>query len=326
MDPGLVLNYPTLSFEDEIIYNVYFSVEDPSAIMDMGLMVLTEMDQEATIEDAVCLLPGFATNGVTYLVSSEGIPAADMGDTFYFKIYAQMMDGSYAYSEAGGYNAKAYANSILNGDNSNEMKSLVVSMLNYGAEAQLYFGRNTDDLVNAALTDEQSALVDAYDTTMMDDIVKADSTKTGDFVRVNSNFKTLYPSVSFDGAFAVNFYCAPAIPVDDGMMLYYWDIETMDRVSGLSISNATGSMRMVDTNGMYWGQVAGIAAKEMGETYYVTCVFESDGKTITTGIIPYSLGKYCSDKAGIDGDAQQMFAQATAVYGYYAKKYFASTV
>ena len=37
---------------------------------------------------------------------------------------------------------------------------------------------------------------------MMDAIVKADSTKTGDFVRVNSNFKSLYPSVSFDGAFA----------------------------------------------------------------------------------------------------------------------------
>ena len=41
-------------------------------------------------------------------------------------------------------------------------------------------------------------------------------------------------------------------------------------------------------------------------------------------MIPYSLGKYCSDKAAADGDAQQSFAQATAVYGYYAKAYFAS--
>ena len=83
-------------------------------------------------------------------------------------------------------------------------------------------------------------------------------------------------------------------------------------------------MEMTNTSGMWWGQVAGIAAKEMDKTYYVSCVFESDGKTITTGVIPYSLGKYCSDKAAAEGDAQQAFAQATAVYGYYAKQYFAS--
>jgi hypothetical protein len=61
----------------------------------------------------------------------------------------------------------------------------------------------------------------------------------------------------------------------------------------------------------------------MDDTYYMTCVFESEGRTVTTGVIAYSLGKYCSDKAATDGDAQQSFAQATAVYGYYAKEYFA---
>jgi hypothetical protein len=247
-----------------------------------------------------------------------------MGDTLYFKVYAKLSDGSYAYSTAGGYNAKAYANSILKGDNTAEMKALVVSMLNYGAEAQKFFDHNVDKLVNNALTAEQQALIGAYDTTMMDAIVKADSSKTTNFVRVNSNFRQLYPSVSFDGAFAINFYCAPAITVDDGMTLYYWDMETMASVDKLTVENATGSMEMTDTNGMWWGQVAGIAAKEMDDTYYVSCVFESNGETVTTGVIPYSLGKYCSDKAAANGDAQQSFAQATAVYGYYAKNYFAS--
>jgi hypothetical protein len=62
----------------------------------------------------------------------------------------------------------------------------------------------------------------------------------------------------------------------------------------------------------------------MDKTYYVSCVFKSGGSYVTTGIIPYSLGKYCEGKAATDGDAQQAFAQATAVYGYYAKNYFAS--
>ncbi|MBQ2383581.1 MAG: hypothetical protein II290_06040, partial [Oscillospiraceae bacterium] len=290
VDPGLVLNYPTLSFEDEIIYNVYFSVKDMTSVKELGLMVLSKMDQNATIDDAVALVPGYVTNGTVFLAKSEGIPAANMGDTLYFKVYAKLSDGSYAYSSAGGYNAKAYANSILNGNNSEEMKALVVSMLNYGAEAQLYFGHNTGALVNNALTAEQKALVKAYDSTMMDAIVKADSSKTTNFVRVNSNFSQLYPSVSFDGAFAINFYCAPAVKVDDGMTLYYWDMETMASVDKLTVENATGSMEMTDTNGMWWGQVAGIAAKEMDKTYYVSCVFESNGETITTGVIPYSLG------------------------------------
>ncbi|MBQ5712453.1 MAG: hypothetical protein IIV61_07575, partial [Oscillospiraceae bacterium] len=76
-DPGLVLSYPTLSFEDEIIYNVYFSVKDTSSIVEMGLMVLPKMDQNATIADAVALVPGYVTNGVVYLAKSEGIPAAN---------------------------------------------------------------------------------------------------------------------------------------------------------------------------------------------------------------------------------------------------------
>ncbi|MBQ5711329.1 MAG: hypothetical protein IIV61_01825, partial [Oscillospiraceae bacterium] len=85
-DPGLVLNYPTLSFEDEIIYNVYFSVKDTTSVVEMGLMVLPKMDQNATIADAVALVPGYVTNGVVYLAKSEGIPAANMGDTLYFKV------------------------------------------------------------------------------------------------------------------------------------------------------------------------------------------------------------------------------------------------
>jgi hypothetical protein len=205
------------------------------------------------------------------------------------------------------------------------MKRLVVAMLEYGAEAQRYFGQD-DALMDGSLTEEHRALVEAYDASMMDDVVKADPAKTGNFLRDNANFRSLYPSVSFDGAFAINVYCVPAVAVDGKMTMYWWDVETMDAVEKLIEENALGSMEMVCTDGTWWGQVAGIAAKDMDKTYYVSCVFESGGQRITTGIIPYSLGKYCEGKAALEGDAQQAFAQATAVYGYYAKRYFASVV
>ena len=320
-DPGLVLGYPTLSFEDEVIYNVYYTVEDMTSVVEMGLMLLPKLDQEATIEDATALVPGFVTNGVAYLVNSGGIPAARMGQTVYFKVYAKLTDGSYTYSAAGGFNAKAYANSILSGDSSDDMKRLVVAMLEYGAEAQRYFGQD-DVLMDGSLTEEHRALVEAYDASMMDDVVKADPAKTGNFLRDNANFRSLYPSVSFDGAFAINVYCVPAVAVDGKMTMYWWDVETMESVEALNVDNAVGSMEMTASSGIWWGQMAGIAAKEMDKTYYMSCVFESGGETVTTGVIAYSLGKYCEGKAATEGDPQQDFAKATAVYGYYAKRYF----
>ena len=324
VDPQLELQYPSLSFEDEIFYNVYYTVGDMSSVVEMGLMLLPSRLEAATIDDAIGLVPGYTTNGTVYMVRSEGIAAAYMGDTVFFKVYAKLSDGTYAYSAAGGYNAKAYAGTVLSGDYTKEMKSLVVAMVGYGAEAQLYFGHNTGALVNAGLTAEQKALVGSYHEAMVDPVYPANSAKLGQFVRDNANFKTLYPSVSFDSAFSINFYCTPAIGVDDGMTLYWWDAETYKSITEFTVANATGSMEMKATNGQYWGCVPGIAAKDMDKSYYVSCVFESDGQTVTTGIIAYSLGKYCEGKAATDGDAQQAFAQATAVYGYYATQYFAS--
>jgi hypothetical protein len=107
------------------------------------------------------------------------------------------------------------------------------------------------------------------------------------------------------------------------MTLYWWDMDTVSGVDALTLENAVGSMEMTTAGGIWCGQVPGIAAKDMDETYYMTCVFESEGETVTTGVIAYSLGAYCQSKAASEGDAQQAFAQATAVYGYYAKQYFA---
>ena len=320
--PTITLNYPTLSFEDEIFYNVYFSVKDMSNVEEMGLMLLSSRNDAATIKDAIDTVPGYITNGSVYMARSESVPAAHLGDTIYFKVYAKLTNGTYVYSTAGGYNAKAYANSILSGDNTAQMKSLVVAMLNYGADAQKYFGHNLDKLVNSSLTSAQKALVKAYNEAMVDPIVAVDSAKVGGFVRDNANIKSLYPSVSFDGAFAINFYCTPAISVDSNVTLYWWDAETYASISRFTLGNATGKMQMSKTGSQYWGEVPGIAAKDIDKTYYVTCVFQNNGNYITTGIIPYSLGKYCEGKAATNGDDLQAFAQATAVYGYYAKQLF----
>ena len=74
----------------------------------------------------------------------------------------------------------------------------------------------------------------------------------------------------------------------------------------------------------YLGVVEGIAAKEVDETVYCAAVFtDADGNTCTSGIIAYSLSKYCIKNATSADIGMQNLAKATAVYGYYAENYFA---
>ncbi|MBQ9762359.1 MAG: hypothetical protein IJV82_04700, partial [Oscillospiraceae bacterium] len=62
---------------------------------------------------------------------------------------------------------------------------------------------------------------------------------------------------------------------------------------------------------------------EIDQTIYVCAVYKSGGVEYTTGVRAYSLGYYCQNKAA-GTSAIKDFAAATAVYGYYAKQYFAS--
>ena len=81
-------------------------------------------------------------------------------------------------------------------------------------------------------------------------------------------------------------------------------------------------MEATGSAGQYKAAVSGITAKQMDETIYVAAVYESNGVTYSTGVLAYSLGKYCEDNAASSDAALKGIAQATAVYAYYAKAYF----
>ena len=316
--PTLTLSYPSLSFEDEILYNVYYTVDNPADIVEMGMATFAYHNSTGTINNALEVIPGYLNSGSTYMVQSNGIPAKNLSDTLYFKVYAKLTDGSYVYSNAAGYNAVAYAKSVLgNAGASSKAKALVVAMLNYGAAAQTYFNHKPYNLMNAFLTDAGKSLVQDYKPEMVGDVVKASSAKAAAFV-MNGGYSSIYPTVSFEGAFSINYYFTPNKTVSSTPVMYYWDAETYNSVSILTTSNATGVITM-QKDGNDWGAtVEGIAAKSMDETIHVAALYTSNGVTYPSGVISYSLGKYCQTIAN-SGEA---FGAAAAVYGYYAKAYF----
>lgn len=326
VEPALKPKYPSVSLEDEVIYNFYFNAMNLTGVdpEDMGLLTFYTEAEDGTVANADEVISGvlYDAGSSLYKVSSNGIPAKKLGDKVYFKIYAELDDGSYVYSDMFSYSGVDYALDRLANSDSAKMKSLVVAMLNYGAAAQQYFGYKTDALANACLTAEQKALAADFSRDMIADIAKADSAKIGSFVRTDG-FSSRRPSVSFESAFSINYFFTPCKTVDGNMTMYYWDLETYNSVDVLTAENATGSVIMTKVGNQYKASYNGIAAKEIDETVYVAGVYQSNGVTCCTGVLSYNLGAYCLDRIDNGSTSMQALASATAVYGYYAKEYFA---
>ena len=322
VQPTIGLKYPTLTFEDVIVLNVYYSASNLDSVVEMGLITYSENVSEYSVETAEAVVPGYywSESDGFYYSSTEGIPAKCLGDTIYFAVYSKLSDGSYTYTPLIGYSPKTYAyNQLRTG--STEMRPLVAAMLNYGAAAQTYFNYNTGALVNADMTADQLALVDSYSATMVEAVSQPDSTKLGTMVS-NGGYTRRYPTISFEGAFCINYYFLPSATVSGDITMYVWNYADYTAAASLDKSNATQAITMTLTeSGEYLAVVEGIAAKDLDRGVYVSFCY-SDGTTdYCSGVIGYSIGAYCVSQAAKTGTLADL-AAATAVYGYYAKQLF----
>ena len=320
--PTLALKAPTLEFKDMITVNAMFEASNIEDVVEMGMITYTEKVDSWSVETAAHVIPGTTYDASTgrYIACSQGIHAKYLGDAVYLACYAKLTDGSYVYTKLASYSPVQYATSKLKGTDV-PLKQLVVAMLNYGAAAQVHFGHNVENLANATLTAEQIALPEAYRADMVSTVASPDADKQGAFAN-NKGFSKRYPSISFEGAFCINYFFTPAyVPVGQ-ITLYYWNAADYEAAEVLTVENASGSLAMeLQDNGEYRADIAGIAAKALSEGVYVAATY-TDGVSIwTSGVLGYSIGAYCSSQATKGGTIADL-AMATAVYGYQAKQYF----
>ena len=322
--PEVDIKQATLSFDDEILVNMYYAISDTTYVKEHGILVF--MDQPAEVDFALAdnvYIGG--EGGEFFIATTDGIAAKEMGDDRYYCVYSKLLNNKYVYSRVVQYSPKKYAmNKLSQASTSAKQKDLCVAMLNYGTAAQEYFGYRTDDLMNAGLTAEQKALVIPFDAALFNGVQPVDSNKVGGFNATATGFGSKKTAtVSFEGAFAINYYFPTTAVVEGDVKLYVWTPEVYAAAAGLTEANASAVVTMeVQDNGSYWGQVQGIAAKSLDKTYYVAAVYtDAAGNTHCTGVIAYSLSKYCLNNANGKMGA---LAQATAMYGYYAAQYFAN--
>ena len=315
----------SVSFESEVVYNLYFTADTLESVVEMGLLTWDVHPGTGNVANANYQIPGYTVDAGSgyYCVRSQGIPAKKLGDTLYFRVYAKLTDGSYAYGKIYYYSAKTYAYNILSKTTTSaKSKALAVAMLNYGAAAQTYFGYKPYALMNADLTEEQKALVKTYSASLLEDIQVATSDKKVIFTG-NTGFSKRTPNISFEGAFCVNFHLTASMAVQGDVTFYVWSEEDYAKAAYLTTANATRKTTMtLGEDGMYHGSVTGIAAKELDQTVYAVAAYVgTDGCVYYSGIMAYSIGSYCESQANYP-TALQPLAKATAVYGYYAKQFF----
>ena len=322
--PTITAKNISLSFEDEILLNVYFTTTDVVGAVNYGLLTFSEKVSTPSHANAISVNPGYYESNGYLGVTTPGIPAKKLGDTVYFAVYAELADGTYVYSKCYHYSPYSYAYSLLSkSTTTQDMKNLIVAMLNYGAAAQVYFNYNTANPVNASLTAEQKAFVADYNADMLDGLTTCAADKKGTlFGNGNTGFGKRTPSVNFEGAFSVNFYFSqPKATVGSDVTFYVWDKATYNSVDTLLPGNAIATSTCSFDGTYYMGVVEGIAAKEVDETFYCAAVYTgTDGNTYVSGVIAYSLGYYLENQA--NGTAMPDFAKATGVYAYYAKQNF----
>ena len=321
--PTLTLKAPTLEFKDMITVNAFYTATDLQDVVEMGMITYSSKVASWNVETAEYVIPGASYDASTgrYISASQGIHAKYLGDTVYLAIYAKLTDGSYAYSKLAGYSPVTYATNQLSKSTDTKLKQLVVAMLNYGAAAQVHFGHNLQNLANGTLTDDQKGLPETYRSDMVSAVASVPSEKQGIFAN-NQGFTKRYPSISFEGAFCINYFFTPKYAPDSGITLYYWTADDYNANSVLSTSNATGKIKLEGSGtGEHRGDITGISAKALSEAVYVACAYRSGGTVWTSGVLGYSIGSYCASQATKGGTIADL-AMATAVYGYQAKQYF----
>ncbi|MGN1111791.1 MAG: GLUG motif-containing protein [Acutalibacteraceae bacterium] len=221
------------------------------------------------------------------------------------KVTGQLVSGDKKGKEFN-YTVVDYADTLLNGNDYDEAtKNLVISMLNYGAASQKYFGFNTANFANRRLTDEQKVLPDTQASNL-------------------SAYKSSYTKdESYTGSTS---YYGSSLVLESGTdVKHYFKYDSANTsVDRFACKDGIGNYYQIAQSGDYLHvRIDNIPAHKLGDTVTLT-LSESNGDNIEKlGDISYSplsyaysvLNAYPTD----DGTHDNIRNLVKSLYQYYLK-------
>ncbi len=246
----------------------------------------------------------YTENGEYYVFTFDKIAPHRMTDIIYANLHGTKDSENYT-SQTSEYSIKRYCYNMLEEHSDDEkLRTLLVDLLNYGAQAQIYTDYNTDNLANADLTDVQKAWGTPGD-------VATESVQ-------NLKYKVIdNPTVKWKGA---------GLYLDEGATLRF-TIQT-DNIANLVVKVTCGTktfeipaskfVKRSGTEDMYYVYVRGINVTQMRESVYLTVL---NGETEVSNTICYSVESYAHVQKGGSDTALSNLLVAMMKYGDSAKAY-----
>ncbi len=214
------------------------------------------------------------------------LAAAQMAD----QIVAQMFVGETPVSVSKTYSIQAYATYLIGHSKDAKEVALMKAMLNYGAAAQLHFGRNTDNLANQNMEASDRVLPNV--TASMLDAYAPVITGQAEGIRAKSG----------------------ALLLQSGTTIrVYFELTGDKKIEDFHFQVDGVPVTPVYRDGRYFVDVPGIAAAELNVMHTITC----DGITVSYSPLSYV-------RTMLSSDQQDVLDMIKGLYGYHeaAKAFF----
>ena len=334
----VTLKYNSMNMDSEIHYNFKFVLEgfNMDQIVEIGVLKFNTRTDDPNASDISNHDEKYVwtdlMDGDRYVCRSPGIPAKNMGDDAWYKAYVLLKDGTYVYSQRTVYSGVRYTKNVFKQHPDDiKMQALCVSLMNYGAAAQVYFAEQGlyeyETLMNSFLDTPEyasyKALVEDFDYAMINERLPARHSPYGEFDVKSSNIVPGAYSVTFLGALQLN---AKNFTYDfenvDETGFVFWDHETFAKGETLTWENAYDIVTC-EPDGTIEASVEGITAARMCDTFVSVAYVKIGDQYYYSGVSRISIDYYA--RKVIDGDyvdSMKELAKYTVVYGEYAYNYF----
>lgn len=245
----------------------------------------------------------YSASGDFYSFTLYNIAPNQMNDTVYATLYATY-DGVEYLSTTIEYSIAEYCYSMLEiytSDKYAELRTLLVDLLHYGTQAQLYTNYNTSNLVDEKLSDEQLLWGTSEEPTLTN--------------ALDTTYETVEtPTAKWKGA---------GITLNDSVCMRF--MFTTDSIEGLSvkIKSATNewiitSDNFIKENGAYYVYFNALNAGQMSEKVYLTIY---NGDVAISNTVCYSIESYAYEKQSSTIEHLSDLVKAMMKYGNSAYAY-----
>ena len=242
----------------------------------------------------------------------NNIAAKEIGDELYATLYLTK-DGKSFVNAVDVYSLKQYAYSRLQKTSDQAFKTLLVDMLNYGAQAQRYFQYNSENLVNADLTAEQQAC----GTAVMPELKSVENTITTPGATASFYGKTIVMGSYVELRYYITFGLGNNEAPTDTMKL----VLTYTKVNGETVTQIIPASEFEYNSSYkaYGASFAGISAKDMRCTVTAKVY---DGDALISDVLEYSIETYAKNR--LEKSSDEVFKELMRClmkYGISAENY-----